>query len=82
VSLLESARESTMRWISLAGTVFIGLWSVWLLLTAYRVVGKPPGQDPKYDASIEYWSGTFTVIGVMGLIAVVLQVAELVFELF
>ena len=42
-----------MRWISLAGTLVFVLWSIWLLLLAYRVVGKPPGQDPKYDASIE-----------------------------
>ncbi len=71
-----------MRWLSLAGTIVIGLWSVWLLLLAYRVVGKPAGQDPKYDASVEYWSGTFKVMGVIGLLAVALEVAALVVERF
>jgi hypothetical protein len=66
-----------MRWLSFAGTVVIGLWSVWLLLLAYRVVGKPAGQDPRYDASLEYWSGTFKVMGLIGLLAVALEVAAL-----
>ena len=69
-----------MRWLSLAGAVFIGLWSVWLLLLAYRIVGKPAGQDAKYDAAMEYWSGTFKVMGVIGLLAVALAVAALVVE--
>ena len=59
-----------MRWISLAGTAALSIW--WLLL-AYRVVGKRPGQDPKYDASIEYWRGTFKVMGVLGIILFALQ---------
>jgi hypothetical protein len=44
-----------MWWLSFVGKIcglFIYLWSVWLLLLAYRIVGKPAGQDPKYDASI------------------------------
>jgi hypothetical protein len=63
-------REAKMRWISLAGTAALSIW--WLLL-AYRVVGKRPGQDPKYDASIEYWRGTFKVMGVLGIIVFALQ---------
>jgi hypothetical protein len=70
-----------MRWISLAGNVFIVLWSIWLLLVAYRLVGKPRGQDPKYDASIEYWSGTFKVIGVLGIIALILQALSVLVDL-
>ena len=66
----------------LAGSVFIGLWCVWLLLLAYRIVGKPPGQDPKYDASMEYWSGTFKVMGILGLIVIALEAAALVVERF
>ena len=69
-----------MRWLSLAGTAVIGLWSVWVLLLAYRMAGKPMGRDPKYDAAIEYWSGTFKVMGVIGLLAVALEVAALVVE--
>jgi hypothetical protein len=69
-----------MRGLSVAGTVFIGLWSVWLLLLAYRVVGKTRGQDPKYDASMEYWSGTFKVMGIIGLLAIALQAAALIMD--
>jgi hypothetical protein len=49
-----------------------------LLLLAYRTVGKPAGQDPRYDAAIAYWSGTFKVVGVLGIVSVVLQVIALV----
>jgi hypothetical protein len=51
------------------------------MLLAYRVVGKPRGQDPKYDASIEYWSGTFKVMGVLAIIVLVLQVLVLLVDL-
>jgi hypothetical protein len=71
-----------MRWVSLAGTVLIGLWSVWLLLLAYHVVGKRPGQVPKFDASMEYWSGTFKVMGVIGIIAAALETVAIVVDLF
>jgi hypothetical protein len=64
----------------LAGTAFIVLYSIWLLLLAYRVVGKPRGQDPKYDASIEYWSGSFKVIGILGIFVLVLEVLTLLVE--
>jgi hypothetical protein len=69
-----------MRWLSLAGTVLIGLWSVWLLLLAYRVVGKPVGQDPDYDASMKYWSGTFKVMGVIGLLAIAFEVTAFIVD--
>jgi hypothetical protein len=69
-----------MRWISLVGTAVIVLVSIWWLLLAYRVVGKPPGQDPKYDASIEYWGGTFKVMGVLGIIVLILQVVVLLLD--
>ena len=69
-----------MRWLSLAGTAFLVLFSIWLLLLAYRVVGKPPGQDPKYDASMEYWAGTFKVMGVLGIIVLVLEIAAILVE--
>jgi len=80
IALALGTRRLKMRWLSFAGTIFIGLWSVWLLLLAYRVVGKPVGQDPKYDASMEYWSGTFKVMGVVGLLAIALEVVSLVIE--
>lgn len=69
-----------MRWVSLAGTSIIALWSIWLLLLAYRVVGKHRGQDPKYDASIEYWSGTIKIVGILGIIVFILEVLNLVVE--
>jgi hypothetical protein len=70
-----------MWWLSLLGricTIAIGLWAAWLMLLAYRVVGKPAGQDASYDAYIKYWSGTFKVIGALGLVCVVLEVIEFV----
>ena len=70
-----------MRWVSLAGTAILAIWWIWLMLLAYRVVGKPRGQDPKYDASIEYWSGTFKVMGVLAIIVLVLQVLVLLVDL-
>jgi hypothetical protein len=30
--------------------LLITAYAVWLLLTAYRVIGKAPGADEKYDA--------------------------------
>jgi hypothetical protein len=71
-----------MRWVSLAGTAFIVLYSLWLLLVAYRLVGKARGQDPKYDGWVDYWAGTFKVVGVIGIIVLVLQVVVLLFDLF
>ena len=62
-----------MRYLSLVGTAFLAGWTIWLLLLAYRVVGKPRGQDPKYDASVEYWSGTFKVTRALGIVVLVLE---------
>jgi hypothetical protein len=70
-----------MWWLSFIGKIcglFIYLWSVWLLLLAYRIVGKPAGQDPKYDASIAYWSGTYKVLGALGILVLVLEVISFV----
>ena len=71
-----------MRWLALAGTAFGAMCGTWLLLTAYRVIGKQPGQDPQYDASIKYWAGNFKVIGVFSIIAFILDVAEMVVDYF
>jgi hypothetical protein len=62
-----------MSRIGITGTIFEILVSVWFLLLAYRVVGKPPGQDPKYDAAIEDWSLLFKVIGFLGITMFVLE---------
>jgi len=53
---------------------------VWLLLLAYRVVARPAGQDPKYDAALAYWSGSFKVLGIIGLLAVALKVAAFIVD--
>jgi hypothetical protein len=52
-----------MRWLGLVGELFLFGYGVWLLLTAYRVVGKPPGADGKYDAWHRQWAGTLKVLG-------------------
>jgi hypothetical protein len=67
-----------MRLLFLIGTVVTGLIAFWFLLLAYRVVGKPAGQDARYDAAIAYWSGTFKVVGVLGILSVVFQVLAVV----
>ena len=69
-----------MQWLALGGTAFLVLSAIWLLLLAYRVVGKPPGKDPKYAAVVEYWAGTFKVYGVLGVIVLLLQVVVLLVE--
>ena len=33
-----------MRWVRLGLDLSLACYGVWLLLTAYRVVGKPPGR--------------------------------------
>jgi hypothetical protein len=60
--------------IGLILTVGMGLSVGWMLLLAFRLVGKPPGQDPKYDAAAAYWSGSFKVFGVLGILCVIFQV--------
>jgi hypothetical protein len=29
---------------------------------------SPAGQDPRYDAAITYWSGTFKVVGILSVV--------------
>ena len=41
----------------------LACYGVWLLLTAYRVVGKPSGVDEKYDAWHRQWAGTLKLVG-------------------
>ena len=52
-----------MRWYNLGAALLLGTFGVWLLLTAYRVVGKPPGADEKYDAWHRQWVGTLKLLG-------------------
>jgi hypothetical protein len=52
-----------MRWLVVVGDLFLVGFAAWQLLVAYRVVGKPPGSDPKYDAWHRQWSGTFKLCG-------------------
>jgi len=66
-----------MNWFSFAVTA-LQAWSVWLLLLAYRVVGKPPGQDPEYDAALKYWSREFKLGGVLGLLTLALEVLQVI----
>ncbi len=64
-----------MRWLSLIGTIctiVCCLWWLWLMLLTYRIVGPPAGQDPRYDTSIAYWSGTYKVLGVLSILVIVL----------
>jgi hypothetical protein len=66
-----------MRWLSLTGvigTIGVGLYCLWLLLLAYRVVGKPVGQDPRYDAWIAHRSAAFKIAGVLGILSVAFQI--------
>jgi hypothetical protein len=44
-----------------SGTPFLGGLLVTLL--AYRVVGKPPGQDPRWDAWHAKWGVYWKVLG-------------------
>lgn len=52
-----------MRWFGLVTDLLLAAFGVWLLLTAYRVVGKPPGADEKYDAWHRQWGGSYKVLG-------------------
>jgi hypothetical protein len=47
-----------MRWSGLVIDLILAGFGVWLLLIAYRVVGKPPGTDEKYDAWHRQQAGT------------------------
>ena len=53
-----------MRWWFLLGAdLLLTGYAVWLLLTAYRVVGKPAGADEKYDAWHRQQAGTLKLLG-------------------
>jgi hypothetical protein len=41
-----------MRWIGLGADALMACLGVVCLLTAYRVIGKPAGVDPQYDAGM------------------------------
>ena len=51
-----------MRWFVTVDFLLAGI-GVWLLLIAYRLVGKPPGADEKYDAWHRQHAGTLKIIG-------------------
>lgn len=71
-----------MRWFWFVfDSILILMFTVWMLLLAYRIVGKSPGKDPKYDAWMEYWGGTFKVLGVIGIIVLILHVVGFLVEL-
>jgi hypothetical protein len=50
-------------WFGLGVDLLLAIYGVWLLLTAYRVVGKPPGADEKYDAWHRQWAGSYKLLG-------------------
>jgi hypothetical protein len=50
-----------MRWVGLGADVLLACVGVILLLYAYRVLGKPPGADEKYDAAMARQSPTYKV---------------------
>jgi hypothetical protein len=52
-----------MRWLNLGTDLLLAGFGVWQLLLAYRVVGKAPGMDEKYDAWHRHWAGTLKLIG-------------------
>jgi hypothetical protein len=47
----------------LVADVLLACFGLWLLLTAYRVIGKVPGTDEKYDAAMARQGGTYKIIG-------------------
>jgi hypothetical protein len=52
-----------MRWVSLGADILLAGFGVWQLLIAYRVVGKPPGADEKFDAWHRQWAGSLKLVG-------------------
>jgi len=52
-----------MRWVGLGADIFLAGFGVWQLLIAYRVVGKPPGADEKFDAWHRQWAGSLKLLG-------------------
>jgi len=41
-----------MRWIGIGADLLLGCFGAVQLLYAYRVLGKPPVADAKYDAAM------------------------------
>jgi hypothetical protein len=50
-------------WFLLGAELLLTVYAVWLLLTAYRVVGKPAGADEEYDAWHRQRAGTYKLLG-------------------
>jgi hypothetical protein len=67
-----------MRWFSLGTDLFLAGFAVWQLLIAYRVVGKPPGADEKYEAWHRQWAFILKLIGWGGVVVIA---AKLVVDL-
>jgi hypothetical protein len=65
-----------MRWVSLGVDGLLVCFGVLMLLYAYRLIGKPPGADPTYDAAMgrQAWlyklgGWCVTLTAVIGLLA-------------
>jgi hypothetical protein len=52
-----------MRWTLLAVAVLLAALGVVVLLYAYRVLGKAPGADKEYDATMARLTPTYKVAG-------------------
>jgi hypothetical protein len=50
-------------WFLLGADLLLTVYAVWLLLTAYRVVGKPAGADEEYDAWHRQRADTYKLLG-------------------
>jgi hypothetical protein len=68
-----------MRWVGLGADVVLACLGVWLLLTAYRVIGKPPGADEKYDAAMARQGTTYKTIGWCELIMAIIGLLDHLF---
>jgi hypothetical protein len=56
------------RFLSVLVDLVLMAYAVYCLLVAYRRIGKPEGADPKYDAWFKQWSGTYKVLGWLGVV--------------
>jgi hypothetical protein len=52
-----------MRWVGLAAEGLMAICGVVILLYAYRLIGKPPGADEKYDAAMSRQAGAYRIMG-------------------
>jgi hypothetical protein len=52
-----------VSWLLLGSNIILAGYRAWLLLIAYRVIGKPPGADEKYDAWHRQWDGSLKFLG-------------------